>query len=213
MKLVVEKRDLKTSPHSLRLGGSIPAVVYGRSQEATPITVNRKDFEKLFRAAGESSVITLTGLEQDKEALIQDVSVHAVSGAPLHVDFYAIQKGQKVTVSVPLEYEGISPAVKDLGGILVKVMHEIEIEVPPADLPHAVMVDISALTRIDSKITVADLTLPKTATLSADLEEVVAMISQADDAPIVDTTMDLSQIEVEKKGKKEEDAEGVGEEE
>ena len=208
MQVTVTKRDTAQNPANLRKEGVIPAVVYGRSQEATPISVNRKEFEKVFRDAGESTVITLVGLDSDKEALIQDVSVHAVSGAPLHVDFYAIQKGQTVTVSVPLEFVGVSPAVKDQGAMLVKVMHEIEMEVLPSELPQEVVVDVSGLKAIDDKILVSDLKLPLSAVITADPEEVVAMAAAVEEekeeasAPI-----DLSQIgsSVER-GKKEEEA-------
>lgn len=206
MELTVEKRDLAKNPKALRGEGFIPAVVYGRSQESTPITLVRKEFEKVFRAAGGSAVVTLVGLGEKKDALIHDVSVHAVSGAPLHADFYAIEKGQTVTVSVPLEFEGVSPAVKDLGGILVKVMHELEIEVEPSELPHGIVVDISALKTLDDQITVADLKLPKSAKLDIDPEEVVAMVSLAQEETEESAPMDLSQIETSvERGKKEEE--------
>src|SRR5581483_2294979 len=145
MELTVEKRDKNLNLNTLRKAGKLPAVVYGRSEESTPIAVDRKIFEKLYKDAGESTVITLKGLGGDKDALIHEVSVHPVSGEAIHADFYAIQKGQTVTVAVPLEFEGVSPAVKDLGGTLVKVMHELEIECEPKDLPQHIMVDISSL--------------------------------------------------------------------
>lgn len=204
MELAVTKRDIKQNLGVLRKQGVLPAVVYGRSEESTPISVNRKDFEKVFRAAGESSVITLTGLGDAKEALIHEVSVHAVSGVPLHADFYAIQKGQTVTVSVPLEFEGVSPAVKDLGGILVKVMYEIEMEVLPKDLPHAITVDISKLATLDDQIKIADLSLPSSAIITLDADEVVAMISVAKEEEEETAPMDLSAIETSvERGKKE----------
>ena len=87
MELTVEKRDLKLKAQSFRKKGMLPAVIYGRSQESTPIVVDRKVFEKLFRTAGESTVITLKGLGVDRDALIHEVSFHPVSGAALHADF------------------------------------------------------------------------------------------------------------------------------
>ena len=212
MELTVEKRDIKINTKNLRKEGKLPAVVYGRNQESTPITLNTKDFQKLFREAGESTVITLVGLEGPKDALIHEVSVHAVSGAPLHADFYAIQKGQKVTVAIPLEFEGVSPAVKDLGGVLMKIMHEIEIECEPKDLPQEILVDISSLLNIDDKILVSDLKLPASATIEIDLEEVVAMIAGATEEVEEVAPMDISEIgsSVER-GKKEEEPEPVEE--
>lgn len=208
MELAVEKRDTKTKAAALRRGGVLPAVIYGRSEESTPISVNRKVFEKLFKEAGESTVITLTGMGGAKEALIHDVAVHPVSGLPLHADFYIIQKGQTVTVSIPLEFEGVSPAVKDHGAILVKVMHELEIECQPKDLPQSIVVDISTLAAIDDKITVGDLHLPKSAIITAGAEEVVAMAAALQEESDEATPMDISQIEtsVERGKKEEEDA-------
>jgi large subunit ribosomal protein L25 len=208
MDLTVEKRDGSKSPNTLRREGVMPAVIYGRSEEATPISVDLKTFQKVFKAAGESTVISLTGLGTAKDALIQEVSFDVMTGTPIHADFYAIQKGQTVTVSVPLEFDGVAPAVKDFGGILTKVMHEIELECEPKDLPHAIHVDISKLVALDSQILVSDLTLPKSAKLSVELDEVVATISVAveeTDEPAAPT--DLSAIEIsEERGKKEEEA-------
>lgn len=205
MELAVVKRDIQKNTKSLRHEGILPAVVYGRSEESTPISVSQKEFDRVFHEAGESTVITLTGLGDVREALIHEVSIHPVSGLVIHADFYAIEKGQTVTVSVPLEFEGVSPAVKDLGGILVKVMHELEIEVLPKDLPSEILVDISALKNLDDKILVSDLKVPASAILSAELDEVVAMISVAQEETDEVVPMDLSAIEVEKKGKKDEE--------
>ncbi|HVZ76282.1 MAG TPA: 50S ribosomal protein L25 [Candidatus Paceibacterota bacterium] len=212
MQLTVEKRDTKQSPKSLRGKGLLPAVVYGRSEESTPITVDRKAFDKVFHQAGESSVITLAGLGEEKDALIHEVEFDAVTGVPVHADFYAIEKGQTVTVSIPLEFVGESPAVKDLGGILVKVIHELEIECQPKDLPHAINVDISALATLEDQIHVKDLKgIPSSATITLDPEEVVAMVSVAVEEPVEEAPADLSSIEIsEERGKKEEEgAEGA----
>lgn len=212
MELTVEKRDRSASPKSLRNKGVLPAVVYGRKEESTPISIDAKTFSKVFKEAGESTVITLKGLGSDKQVLINDVEMDAVSGAPLHADFYAIEKGQKVTVSVPLEFDGVSPAVKDLGGILTKVMHELEITVEPAHLPHAIHVDISKLKTLEDQIKVSDLSLPKDAELSIDPDEVVAMISVAKEE-VEEAPADISSIEIsEERGKKEEEGEAAAEE-
>jgi len=130
----------------------------------------------------------------------------AVSGAIIHADLYAVEKGQTVSVAVPLEFIGVSNAVKMLGGILTKVMHELEVEGEPSDLPHSIIIDISALSDLDSQIHVSDLVLPKGVTAELDGEEVVAMISVAEEEPVEAAPVDLAAIEVEKKGKKEEEA-------
>jgi large subunit ribosomal protein L25 len=206
MQLTVEKRDTSKKATSFRKAGFVPAVVYGRSEESTPIAIPRKEFEKVFKSAGSSTVITLKGLGEEKDALIHEVAFHAVSGEPLHADFYAIEKGQTVTVSVPIEFDGVSSAVKDLGGILVKVIHEIEMEVLPKDLPNILHADISKLAALDSKIFVSDLNLPASAIISTPVDEVVAMIDVAKEEVEETAPMDLSAIETSvERGKKEEE--------
>lgn len=212
MELTVEKRSSTEKAKALRDKGVLPAVVYGRSEESTPISVDAKSFGKVFKEAGESTVITLKGLGADKQALIHEVEFDAVSGAPIHADFYAIQKGQKVTVSVPFEFEGVSPAVKDLGGILTKVMHELEMTVEPADLPQHIVVDVSKLATLEDQIKISDLALPKSAEIDIDQDEVVAMISVAQEEPEEPAApIDLSAIETSVERGKKEDAEGEGE--
>ncbi|TSC69422.1 MAG: large subunit ribosomal protein L25 [Parcubacteria group bacterium Gr01-1014_56] len=208
MELQIEKRDIAVKPHALRKKGLLPAVVYGRSEESTPIVVERKAFEKLFHMAGESTVITLQGLGENKDALIQEVTVDPVTGVSIHADFYAIEKGQTVTVAIPFEFIGESPAVKDLGGILVKVMHELEITCQPKDLPHSFKVDISKLAELTDQIKVKDLAIPAAAQISIDVDEVIAMIDVAKEEPVEEVAADISAIEIsEDRGKKEEEGE------
>lgn len=207
---IKERGSEKTD--ALRRRGFIPAVMYGRKDEATSISVDGKVFGKVFKEAGESSLITLQGVGEDKTALIQEVAFDAVRGQPIHADFYLVAKGQTITVSVPLEFVGVSGAVKDMGGILVKVVHDLEVKVLPKDLPHSIPVDISKLSALDSRITVKDLGLPEGVVPQISEDEVVAMISVASDEPEEPAEpVDLSKIETSvERGKKEEDAPAEG---
>ena len=208
LKLEAQKRDLfgkklKTS----RSEGLLPVVVYGRKEEATPFFVELKEFEKVFKAAGESTVVDFVTPEGEKSVLVYAVDYHPVSGLPIHADFYAVEKDKKVEVDVELVFVGESPAVKGLNGILVKVIHALTIEAKPADLPHDIEVDISSLVDFDSQITVADLNLPKGVTSLVPAEEVVALVSEPkEEEKEEEEAPDLSNIQVEKKGKKEEEA-------
>jgi len=96
-KLQVEKRDArgKALVH-LRGKGKIPAVFYGPKEHSVPITLSLREFSKVWSAAGESSVIELSGIGEAKEALIHEVTVDAVSGKPQHADFYILEKGKKI---------------------------------------------------------------------------------------------------------------------
>ena len=211
--LQVRKREGKKSLNMLRVGSEMPAVFYGPKEKSTPIAINVVVFKKLWKEAGESTVIELKGDGIDKEVLIYDVDIHPVTGEPLHADFYVMEKGKKVTVKVPLEFTGVSPAVKDLGGILVKVTHEIEIEVPPKDLPQHIEINIESLVDFESHILAKDISIPESAELITSEDDVIALINEVkeeeeEEAELEEDTS-IEDIEVEQKGKKEE-SEGEG---
>ncbi|MDD5165651.1 MAG: 50S ribosomal protein L25 [Candidatus Pacebacteria bacterium] len=200
--LNVEKRDMKQNPAILRQKGLIPAVFYGPKEKTTPVTMSLSEFKKVWKKAGESSVIILKEGSDEHESLIHDIDIHPLSGEPRHADFYVIEKGKKVTVHIPLVYVGVSPAVKDKGGILVKVHREIEIEAAPRDLPHELTIDISKLVEFSDVVHASDIVLPAGVSLKINAEEVVTAISEPkeekEEAP---TAIDMSAIEVEAKGK------------
>ena len=205
--LKVEKRVPGTGK-TLRTGGKMPAVLYGHKEVSTPISISLMDFKKVWKEAGESSVISLSGVGEEKEALIHDVDFEPITGEPRHADFYIIEKGRKVQVKVPLNFIGIAPAVKEMGGILVKVIHEVEVEAIPKDLPHEIEVNISKLENFESKIEVKDITVPTGVKILAKPNEVVALVSEAkeEELEVAPEAVDLSAIEVEKRGKEEEAA-------
>lgn len=190
---------------TLRASDRIPAVVYGPKQEATPITLSLPEFKKVLRDAGESSVLTLAGLGQALQVLIHEVDLDPVTNVPRHADLYAIEKGAKVEVAVPLTFVGESPAVKT-GANLVKVMHELEIEADPANLPHEIEVDISKLATEGDQIHVSDIKVPHGVTVQVEGDEVVALIQAVVEEKEEETVApDMDAIEVEGKGKAEEE--------
>ena len=187
--------------------GCIPAVYYGAHAKSTPIFINSIDFGKVFAQAGESSTVTLVTEHGPEVALVQDVQRDPVKGHPIHVDFYVIEKGQKVHVQIPLHLTGESQAVKE-GHVLIQVMHELSVEGEPSSLPHEFNVDISSLIAVDSVIHVSDITLPKGVELYhiESTDTVVAISAAKEEEEVAPVAIDLSAIEVEKKGKKEDEA-------
>lgn len=204
--LDIKTRQTTENNDILRASGFMPAVVYGKKTPSTSIAVSQKEFIKVLKVAGESSVVTLKGEKASYDVLIHDVAYDAVSDMPIHVDFYVFEKGKKLEVEVPLEFVGVSPAIKDLGGSLVKTLHEIKISAEPQNMPHSISVDISSLVTFESQILASDIKLPAGVDLMEKPDEVVASVAEPkpDEVEEVTAPVDLSAIEVEKKGKKEE---------
>ena len=210
--LNIEKRDLKEKfPEANKvesLTKVMKGVFYGKKEESTAITVPYADFKKVWKEAGGSSLITLKGIGEDKESIIQAIDFHPLTDDPRHVDFFVIERGKAMEVDIPLEFVGVAPAMKELGGMLVKALHELRIEVLPKDLPKSIEVDISSLINFDSQILAKDLKLPESANILGDENEVVALVSasvEEVEAEVENTDMDS--VEIEQKGKGEEETE------
>ncbi len=185
---------------------NIPAVVYGPKQESISLSVDRNAFTKLFKEVGESTIISLEGLESPIEVLVHELTFHPVKNEITHVDFYAIERGKEITVDVPLEFVGEAPAEK-LGNMVSQILYEVEVTCRPSKLPSEIVVDLSVLVEPGQRITVADLKAMEGVTIETAAEEVIAIVSEArEEEPEeeVNTEVDMSAIEVEAKGKAEE---------
>jgi large subunit ribosomal protein L25 len=209
--LEVKKRDMKEKPDAIRQNGLIPAVFYGKKEKSTSITVSAAEFVKLFKQAGESSVINLKGEGVDVEALITEVDVHPVTGKARHADFYVFEKGKKIEIDIPVEFIGVAPAIKELGGTLIKVLRTLKISALPKDLPQKINVDISKLIDFKSVIHANEIALPANVTLVEQGLEIIASVTEPKaEIEEVAAPVDLSTIEVAKKGKEaKEGAEGA----
>jgi len=176
--LVAEKREAtgKGVARKLRAAGRIPAVVYGRGKQTTPISIDSTLLEKLLQGSG-AGMNTLIELSVDGEtatALVKELQRDPVRGRPLHTDFYLVDMDKKVEVSVPLLFTGKAKGV-DSGGILDHPMREIELECLPRAIPEKIEVDVSAL-EIGDSIHVRDLVLPEGVEMLSDANLTVASV-------------------------------------
>lgn len=162
---------------ALRAAGSMPAVFYGPKEPAHAVTIDTKQFEKVWKEAGETTLVQLNGVDGTKDTLIKDVQFHPVTGKPLHADFYVLEKGKKVELMIPLEFAGVAPAEK-AGHIISKALHEIEIEVAPHEIPHELVIDLSSLVNVGDHITVSQIVLPASAELKTGGDEIVVSVTE-----------------------------------
>lgn len=162
-----------------RKAGMLPAVLYGKGQDSLSIEVSGKEFEKVFRRAGENTLVRLQIEGQgEKRVLIHDVAKHFMKDEIIHVDFYEVDLTKTVKTKVPLHFEGTSPAVKELGGILVKVLNEVEIEALPTDLPSALTVNMESIKGFEDSIRVSDLPVPANVKIITGPDEVVVSVTE-----------------------------------
>jgi large subunit ribosomal protein L25 len=163
----------------LRRGGIVPAVVFGNGEDSTPVQMDAKQFESLYRTAGRTSVVTLTvpGMSGTKSAVIKGVQRHPLSGNALHVDFLVINLRSEMEVDVPLTFVGEAPAVEATGGTLLHNLSAIHVKALPSDIPREIEVNVSTLVSLDVAIHVRDLSLNRDAvTVLTDGDLLVATV-------------------------------------
>lgn len=161
----------------LRLAGNMPATLYGHNIASQTIAVDARTFEKIYKQAGESTLVDLkVGSGAAVKVLIQDVAKHYITLKPIHADFYQVSMAEKLTADIPVKFIGESPAVKELGGILVKNLQEFKVECLPQDLVHEIEIDLSALKGFGDTITVSTISVPSGITILNRAEEVIVLV-------------------------------------
>ncbi|RJQ29036.1 50S ribosomal protein L25 [Candidatus Parcubacteria bacterium] len=195
------------SVQALRREGFIPAELYGHGVPNLHLAVPRKEFSKVFREAGENTVLTLLVGSERKAALIHDVQRDYLTDDVQHVDFYQVRMDEKIKAPIPIEFTGDAPAVKEKGGILNKAMFTIEVEALPGDLPRRLSLSLNSLDDLDKSLYVKDIVVPENVRVLVDPETVIATVTPpAAEEKVEEALPDISSIKVEDEEKKAERA-------
>ena len=209
--LQVSKRDVVGKQvKTLRREGLLPAIVYGRGISSIPISINSREANKILSAITSSNLVVID-IDGDKHTtLVREKQRDPVTGEVLHIDFYEVSMTEKLRTNVGLEFQGDSPAVKELMGVLVTVMESLEVECLPQDLPNRIVADLSTLEEIGDSLYVRDISLPPNIELISDIDGLVVVISP----PAVEEIEEVEEVEITEeepevieRGKEEEDAE------
>lgn len=200
-KLKAEKRELNE-----KLSAEyIPAVVYGKGIESQSLKLKKIDFEKAFSLAGESNLISLDFGNGEVKVLVKAIQRNVLKHTFSHVDFYQVNMKEKINAVIPLHFIGESKAVKELGGMLMRNLNEIEVECLPSDLVDHIDVDISVIENFDVMIQVKDLPIPNDLKiLNNNSDDVVASVMEPKAQVEEEKPIEAKTEEV-KDGKKEEE--------
>lgn len=190
--LPAQIRDVKLSPLYLRKNFKIPAVYYGHKEKTLPLQIEYQDFRKIYKKTGTSQIFELEIDGKKKPVLIHEVQFNPLTDRVDHVDFIHINMNEDITAMIPVEVVGVAPAVKNFGGILTTLRHEIEVRCLPANLPHSIQVDVSGLEQIHSSIHIKDLIIPASVAVHGNPDDVVVTVSQVrvqEETPVAATAV------------------------
>ena len=207
MELVAQKREkLGKASKALRGEDLIPAEIYGFGIQNEHISVNSKEFAKVFKEVGENTVVNLVIDGNKQPALVQDVQRDRITHEVTHIDFYKVRMDKAVRVSIPLKFIGESLAVKEKLGTLNKAISEVEVEALPADLPHDIEVDLGILMDIEKVIHISDLKVSNKVKVLLEPDAVIATLVELRKEEVVEKPVDVSEVKVEGEEKRAEKA-------
>ena len=181
LKIKATKRDvLGKKTRFLRRQGIIPAHLFGHSLESQAIQCDSNELIKVLAHAGTTRLISLK-VEGDKDArtvFVREIQRDALSRQLLHVDFFQVRKGEKMTMDVPIVLVGEAPAMKGKGRILSRGINVLSIECLPEKVPPQIEVDISVLIELEQSLHVKDIVLDPDITVVNDPELLVVKVSE-----------------------------------
>jgi len=218
LELLAKLRQAGRKNGQFRKQGFIPAILYGHKIKNITLLVKDQDFEKIYKEAGESTLIKLKisddkdeSSKKDRAVLIHEVAKDPVSDRAIHIDFQQVRMDKVITVEVSLVFVGQSEAVESDNGVLIKSIQAIEVEALPQDLPHEIEIDISSLKTFDDSIYVKDLKLSDKVKVTVNPDDLIASVipprTSAELEELEEVPSESEEAEVEEKGKKEEDVE------
>lgn len=186
--LQAEKREAtgKNQVKKIRKNELIPGVIYAKNQENVNVQFAARDFEKVLRQAGTSTIITLDINGEGKEVLIKEFSSHPYKNQFLHVDFQAIDQNQSIRVTVPVVLLNRDD-MNEVNGVLVQNLETVEVECLPKYIPQTAEIDVKDLQIGDNK-TVADLDIAsdENITILVEADEVVCSLQEVSEETAVE---------------------------
>jgi large subunit ribosomal protein L25 len=204
----------KGAARQIRFRKKVPAVIYGHGRPSQPLEVDAKALEMALIGIEPASTIIEIDLEGKKaRTLIREIQRHPVRPDIIHVDFYEVRAGEKVTLRIPIHLTGTADGVRNAGGVLDQVTREVEIEVLPEHIPDRVELDVTSLL-IGHSLHVSDLVIPNATILTqTDLTIATVVPPRAEEvaAPTPETAAEVAEPELIRKVREEEGEEGEGE--
>jgi large subunit ribosomal protein L25 len=215
LKLEAQKREKSENVKTMIASGLVPAVVYGPKVKINKLVkVKGNDLRKILAAAGESTLVELiVDGKPEGKILIKEEQRGPIKDNLIHADFYEVDMTKEIHTEIPLHFIGESKAVKELSGVLIRSINEIEVKCLPTDLVNHIDVDISTLNTFEDTIKIHDLSLPKGIKLAHDTNDVVATVAEPKAEEVFETVQSESEQVAAVEASKEKPAEGEEEKE
>ncbi len=179
--LTAAKRDvLGKKNRFLRRRGITPAHLFGHSLESLALQCDTGELRKIVSHAGTTRLVSLkvAGEKEPKSVFVREIQTDPLGKYLLHVDFYQVMKGEKMTMDVPIVLVGEAPAMKGKGRMISRGITMLSIECLPEKVPPRIEVDISNLMELEQAIHVKDIVLDPDIAVHVDPEQLVVKVTE-----------------------------------
>ena len=192
LEIAVAARDVYGKQNKrLRTTGVVPGVLFGKTTGSIPVQVDAKALEVLYHRAGRTSVVNVSvDGGRPTSAIIKGIQRNPLTGKALHVDLFAVDLTQEMQADIPIVFVGTSQAVEMDGGILFASLDHLKVRALPADLPHEISVDLSALVDMEATIHVRDLAVDEKVTVVNDPDDLVAKVTPPREEEVVEVAVE-----------------------
>jgi large subunit ribosomal protein L25 len=163
---------------SLRRQGITPIHVFGNGIESLSLQCDSNEIKKIISHEGATRLIDIQ-IEKEKNprsVFIREIQRDSLNGQLLHVDFYQVNKSEKMTAEIPIIFVGEAPAVKSKDNLMEHQLTHIEIEAYPDKMPPHIEIDISNLKQAGDTIHVKDIKFARDISTTADPDQIVVKI-------------------------------------
>ncbi|MDT0388563.1 50S ribosomal protein L25/general stress protein Ctc [Streptomyces sp. DSM 41921] len=170
----------KGAARRIRREDKVPGVLYGHGSDPIHLTLPGHDLLLALRTPNVLIALDIDG-KTNELAIPKSVQRDPLKGFLEHVDLQLVQRGEKVTVEIPVQTEGeLAPG----GNLLEHVLNALPVEAEATHIPESVTVSVEGL-EAGASILAKDITLPKGTTLAVEEDAVVLQVlaAQAEEAP------------------------------
>jgi large subunit ribosomal protein L25 len=201
----------KGAARQLRMGGRIPAVIYGHGRDPESLSLGEAELERVLTGLEVGSAVFDLDVEGSPvKALVREIQRHPFRAKILHVDFLEIRAGEKITLQLAIHLTGAPDGVRNSGGVLDQALRDVTIRVLPKDIPDRLDVDVTEL-KLGQSLHVSDLTIPNAEILTDPTVTICSVVAPKVEAEpvegVVEPTAEVVEPELIRKPKAEEEGE------
>lgn len=196
----------------VRREGKIPAIIYGKDFDATPIALDLRNTTNTLSKVSSSTILTIKIGDKELPTLVRDIQKDFIKNQILHIDFLAVSATETLRTTVSITVTGEAPVLKEFDALMVTGVEGIEVECLPQDLPESIEVDVSGIVELGQAIYVKDIVVPSGVQFLTDPEELVIVASAIKEEVIEEPAEEVleeaegeAEPEVIEHGKKEEE--------